>query len=73
MAWPSGLSAGLVIRRPRVQVPLLTLAGFVHGSHEFKSWTTLVNSQLVYLPPVGILNPVKVARLDFFRVDTCQV
>ena len=35
------------------------LTGFVHGSPEFKTSTMLVNSQLVCLPPVGILNPVK--------------
>ena len=35
-----------------------TVAGFVHGSPEFKSSATLVNSQLVCLQPVGILNPV---------------
>ena len=34
------------------------LAGFVHGSPEFKSSAVLVNSQLVCLQPVGILNPV---------------
>ena len=52
-AWPRGWSAGLAILRPRVQVPLRPLAGFVHGSPEFKSSVTLV------LRPVGILNPVK--------------
>ena len=35
----------------------LPLTGFVHGSPEFKSSATLVNSQLVCLLPVGILNP----------------
>ena len=40
-AWPSGLSAGLAIRRPRVQVPPGLLAGFVYGSAEFKSSPTL--------------------------------
>ena len=34
------------------------LAGFVHGSSEFKFSPSLVNSQLVCLPPVRILNPV---------------
>ena len=41
---------------PRVQVPPWPLAGFVHGSPEFKSSTTVVNSQLLCLRPVGILN-----------------
>ena len=50
------LGAGLSIRRRRVQVPPWPLAGFVHSSPEFKSSTTLVNSQLVCLLPVGILN-----------------
>ena len=53
-------SAGLAIRRPRVQVdPPWPLPGFVHGSSEFKSSALLVNNQLVCLRPVGILNPVK--------------
>ena len=43
---------------PRVQVPLWPLAGFVHGSPEFKSSTMLVNSQLLCLRPVGIPYPV---------------
>jgi len=34
------------------------LAGFVFGNPKFKSLATLVNSQLVCLQPVGILNPV---------------
>ena len=42
----------------RVQVPLRPLAGFVHGSPEFNSLATLVNSQLACFRPVGILNPV---------------
>ena len=41
-AWPSGWSAGLVVPRPRVQVPLWLLAGFVLASPEFKSSATLV-------------------------------
>ena len=32
-------------------------AGFVHGNPEFKSSASLVNSQLVCLWPVRILNP----------------
>ena len=42
----------------RVLVPLSPLAAFVRGSPEFKSSVTLVNSQLVGLRPVGILNPI---------------
>ena len=40
--------------------PALT-AGWIcsHDSPEFKSSVTLVNSQLIYLWPVGTLNPVK--------------
>ena len=44
---PSSQSAGLVIWRPRVQVP--------PGDPQFKSLAMLVNSQLVRLLPVGIL------------------
>ena len=65
----SGQSAGLVIRRSRVQVPFSPLAGLVFGSPEFESSTTFVNSQPVRLRLVriaraiiplwllGILNP----------------
>ena len=52
-----GSVAGLLERWPRVQDLLWPLAGFVLGSPEFKSSTTLVNSELVRLRPVGILNP----------------
>ena len=51
----------LVIRKPRVQVPPWPLAGFVLDSPEIRSLTTIVNSQLVYLRPVGIRNPVMFA------------
>ena len=44
----NGQSAGLVIWRP----------GFGLGSPEFNSSATLVNSQLVRLLPVGILNHI---------------
>ena len=47
------------IRRPRVQNSLLPLAGFVHGRSEFKFRATLVNNQLVFLQPFGILRPFK--------------
>ena len=60
-------SAGLVIRKPRVQVPLWPLAGFVHGSPEFKSSATLVKSRLVCLTrPVGILKNNNMFYLNFF-------
>ena len=58
-AWLSGWSAGLAIQQSRVRVSPWPLAGFVLGCPEFKSSATLVNSQLVCLRPVGILNPVK--------------
>ena len=46
-------------RACNLKAPLSPLAEFVHGSPEFKSPTMLVNSQLVCLRPVGILNRVK--------------
>ena len=46
----------LKIWRSRVQVPLRPLARFVRGSPWFNSWAALVQSQLVCLLPVGILN-----------------
>ena len=57
-AWPSGWSAGLAIRKTRVQVPFWPLAGFAHGSPNFKSSAMLVNSQLVCFRLVGIRNPL---------------
>ena len=45
----------LAIQRPQVHGPPWPLAGFVHGSLVFKSSTTLVNSQLVCLLPLGFL------------------
>ena len=42
-------------RTCNLELPLSPLAGFVHGSPEFKSPTMLVNSQLVSLWPVGLL------------------
>ena len=48
----------LGIRRSRVQIPFWPLADVVLGSPEFNFSATLVNSQLVCLPPVGILNLV---------------
>ena len=41
-----------------VQIPFLPLTDVVLGSPEFNLSATLVNSQLVCLPPVGILNLV---------------
>ena len=54
-AWPS---VGFEIRRSRVQIPFWPLADVVLGTPEFNFLATLVNSQLVCLPPVGILNLV---------------
>ena len=45
-------------QRARVQVHPWPLAGFVLDSPAFKSSSALVNSQLVCLRPVGILNPL---------------
>lgn len=51
--------AGLVLRRPRVQVPPpppTPVAGFVLGSEpKFKFTIKHVNSQLVYIGPVGLI------------------
>ena len=54
--WPSGWGACLEIRRCRVQDPLWPLIEFVPGSPWFNFPAALVNSQLVCLQPVGILN-----------------
>ena len=43
------------------------LAGFVHGSPEFKSSIALVNSQLVCFRPFEILNPVKFYLIYLFQ------
>ena len=43
---------------PPPPLPTPPLAGFVLGSLEFQFSAMLVNSQLVYLLPVGILNHV---------------
>ena len=55
-AWPSGQGAGLEIWRSWVQVPLWPLTGFVPSRPWLNSSAALVNSQLVCLLPVGILN-----------------
>ena len=52
--------------RKRVQVPPQPIAEFVLGSPEFKSSTTFVNNQLVYLQSVGILNPVMQVYVNFW-------
>ena len=54
-AWPSSQRVGLAIRRSRVRVPLLSLAGYVLGRPEFKSSTTLVKSLLVASCQLGFL------------------
>ena len=46
------------LRRSRVQIPFLPLTDVALGSPEFNLSAMLVNSQLVCLPPVGILNLV---------------
>ena len=52
------LERRIEIRRSRVQIPFWPLADVALGSPEFNFSSTLVNSQLVCLPPVGILNQV---------------
>ena len=54
--WPNGQGACLEIRRSRVQDPLWPLVEFDPGSPWFNFSAALVNSQLVCLRPVGILN-----------------
>ena len=54
-AWPSGWSAGFEIRKSWSQIPFWPLDDV---SPEFNFSATLVNSQLVLLPPVWILNVV---------------
>ena len=46
------------VRRSRVQIPFWPWAYVVLGSPEFNFSATLVNSQLVCLPPAEILNQV---------------
>ena len=58
LACPSCEGAGFEIGRSQVQIPFWPLADVVLGSPEFDFSATLVNSQLVCLPPVGILNLV---------------
>ena len=41
-----------------ISSPTLTACWIVHGSREFKSSANVVNSRLVCLRRVGILNPV---------------
>ena len=42
----------------RVQIPFRPLPGVALGSPEYNFLSTLVNSELVCTPPVGILNLV---------------
>ena len=51
-------ASGFEIRRSRVKIPFWPPADVVPGSPEFNFSATLANSQLVCLPPVGILNLV---------------
>ena len=44
------------------------LAGVALGSPEFNSLATLVNSQLVCLPPVGVLKDIMFIWIIFFIV-----
>ena len=55
VAWPSGRRVGLAIRNAESYSDHLFLGS---PGPEFKSSVTLVNSQLVCLRPVGILNNV---------------
>ena len=67
-AWPSDQRVKLAIWRSRVRVPLWPLAEFVLGRPEFKSSTTLINSQKGYLLPVGVFNPF-ILYLNHFVVS----
>lgn len=51
-----------------VQFPFWPLASFVCSSSEFNSSVTLVNSQLVWLLPVGILNHV---MFNIYLITIC--
>ena len=62
-AWPGCQGVGFEIWRSRVQIPLWPLAGFVPGSSWFNSSAALVQSQLVCLLPVGILNLLSLFQL----------
>ena len=57
-AWPSGWNAGFENRSSQVQIPFWPLADVVLGSPEFNISAALVNSQLIWLLPVGIPNLV---------------
>ena len=69
---------GLVIRRPRVQVFLSDHLDLFHGSTAFKSSATLINNQLVSLPPFGVFKkfpfhlPCYFLSLTDFSVVTPQ-
>ena len=51
-------SAEFEILWSRVQIPFRPLPDVVLGSPEYNFLSTLVNSELVCTPPVGILNLV---------------
>ena len=55
-------------RTCNLAAPLNPLPEFVYGSPEFKASAMLVNSQLVCLWPVGIVNPVKFNLNYLFQV-----
>ena len=56
-------------RRPcNLEAPLNPLPEFVYGSPKFKASAMLLNSQLVCLWPVGIVNPVKFNLNYLFQV-----
>ena len=57
-AWPVGLSTELESHRSQVHIPFRPLADVILRSPEFNFSAMLVNSQLVCLVPVGILNLV---------------
>ena len=61
---------GRAVRAPdlysKAPSPVISANWIVHGSLEFKSSATLLNSRLVCLRPVGILKP---AMLDFIIMN----
>ena len=69
MVWGGSMaSAGFEIRRVEVQILFWLLADVVLGSSEFNLSATLLNSQLVYLPPVLILNLVMFIWILVFAI-----
>ena len=53
--WPSDLRVGLTMQQSQARDPLQRLAGFVLCHPEFRSFATLVNSQLVASCQLGFL------------------